>query len=133
MCGGGGVGEIRLVKNDVSGDQDAARGEVKASVPLVVRGVTKEHTSRAGHQLVRSSGGGVRITRTPEDPKMVVARRGTEKSVVWSGSRRSSGRKTVEQVGDVVEAFSPEARGQRSLDQKGAHDVVRIIRSALPF
>ena len=118
----------------MSGDQDAARGEVKASVPLVVRGVTKEHTtSRAGRQLVRSSGGGVRVTRTPEDPKVVVARRGTEKSVVWSGSRRSSGRKTVEQVGDGVEAFSPEARGQRSLDQKGAHDVVRIIRSALPF
>ena len=43
-CGGGGVGEIRLVKHNVSGDQDAARGEVKASVPLVVRGVTKEHT-----------------------------------------------------------------------------------------
>ena len=67
----------------MSGDQDAARGEVKASVPLVVRGVTKEHTpSRAGRQLVRSSGGGVRVTRTPEDPKVVVARRGTEEIVV---------------------------------------------------
>ena len=29
---------------------------------------------------MRSSGGGVRVTRTPEDPKVVVARRGTEKS-----------------------------------------------------
>ena len=76
------VGEIRLVKDDVSGDQDAARGEVKASVPLVVRGVTKEHTtSRAGRQLVRSSGGDVRVTCTPEDPKVVVAR-STEESVV---------------------------------------------------
>jgi hypothetical protein len=54
----------------VSGDQDAVRCEVKASVPLVVRGVSKKHTtSRAGRQLVRSSGGGVRVTRTPEDPK----------------------------------------------------------------
>ena len=60
----------------MSGDQDAARGEVKASVPLVVRGVPKEHTpSRVGRQLVRSGGGGVRVTRTPEDPKVVVARR----------------------------------------------------------
>ena len=65
---------------------------------------------------MRSGGGGVSVTRTPEDPKVVVAR---------SGSRRSSGRKTVEQVGDGVEAFSPEARGQRGLNQKGAHDVVR--------
>ena len=87
---GGGVGEIRLVKDDVSGDQDAARGEIKALVPLMVRGVTKEHTaSQAGRKLVRSSDGGVKVTRTSEDPKVVVARRGTEKSVVWSGSRRS--------------------------------------------
>ena len=61
---------------------------------------------------MRSSGGGVRVTRTPEDSKLVVARRGTEKSVVWSGSRRSSGRKTVKQIGGGVEALSPEARGQ---------------------
>ena len=75
----------------MSGDEDAARGEVKASIPLVVRGVPKEYTtSRAGRQLVRSGGGGVRLTRTPEDPKVVVTRRGTEKSVVWSGSRRST-------------------------------------------
>ena len=44
--------------------------------------------------------------------------------MVWSGSKRSSGRKTVEQVGGGVEALSPEAQGQRGLDQKGAHDVV---------
>ena len=64
-------------------------------------------------------------TRTPKDPKVVVARRGTEKSVVWSGSKRSSGRKTVKQVDGGVEALSLEAQGQRGLDQKGAHDVVR--------
>ena len=110
----------------MSGDEDPARGEVKASVPLVVRGVTKKHTTRrAGRQLVRSSSGDVRITCTPEDTKMVVARRGTEKSVVWSESRESSERKTVKQVGDSVETLSPEAGRQRGLDQKGAHDVVR--------
>ena len=109
----------------MSRDQNAARGDVKASVPLVVRRVPEEHTSRAGRQLVRSGGGGVRVTRTPEDPKVVIARRGTEKSVVWSGSRRSSGRKTIEQVDGGVEALSPEAWGQRCLDQKGVHDVVR--------
>jgi hypothetical protein len=56
---------------------------------------------------------------------VVVARRGTDESVVWSGSRRSSGRETVEQVGGGVKALSLEARGQKGLDQKGAHDVVR--------
>ena len=81
-------GKIDSSKHNMSGDKDPERGEVKAAVPLVVRGVTKKHTtSRAGRQLVRSSGGVVRITCTPEDMKVVVARRGTEKSVVWSGSR----------------------------------------------
>ena len=116
----------------MSGDQNTASGEVKTSVPLVVRGVPEEHTtSRTGRQLVRSGDGGVRVTRTPEDPKVVVARRGTEKSVVWSGSRRSSGRKTVKQVGGGVEALSPEAGRQRGLDQKGAHDVVRRVNHLL--
>ena len=84
---------------------------------------------------MRSSGGDVRVTCTREDTKVVVARRGTEKSVVWCESRRSSGRKTVEQVGGGVEALSPEARGERSLDQKlrTTSFVMRIIRSALPF
>ena len=62
---------------------------------------------------------------------MVVARRGTEKSVVWSGSRRSRGRKAVKQVGGGVEALNPETQGQRGLDQKGAHDVVRCANHPL--
>ena len=112
------------------------RGEVKAEVPLVVRGVTKKHTQcRAGRQLVSSSGGDVRVTCTPEDTEVIVARRGTEKGVVWSGSRRSSGRKTVEQVGGGVEALNPEARGREAWIRRvrTTSFVVRIIRSVLPF
>jgi hypothetical protein len=109
----------------MSGDEDPVRGEVKASVPLVVRGVNKKHTtSRAGCQLVRSSGGDVRITCTSEDMKVVVVKRGIEKSVVWSGSRGSRGQKAVEQVGGGVETLSLEAGRQRGLNQKGAHGIV---------
>ena len=109
----------------MSGDQDRARGEVKAAIPLVVRGVPEKHTpSRTGHQLVGSSGGGVRIARTPEDMNVVISRRGTEKRVVRSGSRGSSGRKAVEQVGGSVKALSPEAWRKRGLKQKGAHDII---------
>ena len=87
-CGGGGVGEIRLVKDVVSGDQDAARDEVKTSVPLVVRGVTKEHTtSRTGRQLVRSSGGGVRVIRTPEGGRSEEGYR-KERGVVWEQEKQ---------------------------------------------
>jgi hypothetical protein len=116
-CRGGGVREIRLVEHNVSVDEDSARGEVKAAVPLVVRGVTEKHTtSGAGRRLVRSSGSGVRVTSAPEVTKVIVARRGTKESMVRSQSRGSSGRKTVEQVGGGVEALGPEARGQRGLD-----------------
>ena len=52
------------------------------------------------------------VTCTPEDPKVVVARRGTEESVVWSGSRRSSGQKAVEQVGGGVETLIQKRGGR---------------------
>jgi hypothetical protein len=73
----------------------------------------------------RSSGGDVQVTSTLEDTKVIVGRRGTKESVVRSRSWGSSGRKTIENVGGSVETLRPEARGKRSLDQKGAHNIVR--------
>jgi hypothetical protein len=86
-CKGGGVGEVRLVEDNVSGDKNSARGEVKTTVPLVVRRVPEEHTpSRPRCQLVRSGGREVRVARTPEDTKVVVTMWCAEASVVWRGS-----------------------------------------------
>ena len=42
--GGGGVGKHRLIKHHMARDEDPTRGEVKAAVTLVVRGVPKKHT-----------------------------------------------------------------------------------------
>jgi hypothetical protein len=76
----------------------------------VVQEVSKEDTeSGSGSQLVRSSGCGVRVTRTPEDSKVVISRRGTKKSVVRRRSRASSGRKAVKKIGGGVQALYPEA------------------------
>jgi hypothetical protein len=80
---------------------------------------------------VGSSGRGVRVTRTPEDTKVIVTRRGTEEGVVRSGNWRSSRRKAVEKVGGSVEALSPEASRKRGLEQKGAHDIVSGANHAL--
>jgi hypothetical protein len=94
-------------------DEDPTRGEVVAAVPLVVRGVPEEDTEGGpGSQLVRSSGRGVRVTRTPENSKVVIPRRGTEKSVVRCGSRTSSGRKAVKEIGGGVQALSLETSGE---------------------
>jgi hypothetical protein len=101
----------------VLGDEDAARGGVVASIPLVVRRVTKENaTCRARRQFVRSSGGDVRVTGTTEDTKVVLAGRGTKESLVRGGSWGGCRRKAVNQVGGSVKTFSPEARWERRLD-----------------
>ena len=91
--GGGGKGEDRLIEH-MARDEDAIRGKVIASVPLVIWGVPEEDTEgRTGSQLMGSGGGGVRVTRTPEDPEVIVARWGTEDSVVvWDlGRQRKEG------------------------------------------
>jgi len=76
-CGGGGEGEGRLIEHHMARDEDVTRGKIIVSVPLVIRGVSKEDTEgRMGSHLVGSGGGGVRVIRTPKDPKVIVARRG---------------------------------------------------------
>jgi hypothetical protein len=98
-------------------DEDPTRGEIKASVTLMIRGISEEDTqSRTRSQLVGSGGSGVRVTRTPEDPKVVIPRRGTEQSVVWRRSWTSSGRKAVKEIGGGVQALSPEASREGRLE-----------------
>ena len=77
-----------------------------------------------------SGGGGVRVTRTPENSKVIVPRRGTEKSVVWCGSWAGNGRKAVKEIGGGVQTLSPEA-SRESLEQKRAHGVFGGVNHAL--
>jgi hypothetical protein len=96
--------------------EDPSGGKIKTPVPLMIRGVPEEDTeSQTGGQLVGRSGSGVGVTRAPEDAKVIISRRGTEKSVVWRRSRTCSGRKTVEEVGGGVKTLSPEASRKRCL------------------
>jgi hypothetical protein len=120
----------------MSGDKNLTRGEIVAAVPLMVRGVTKEHTTcRARCKLVRSRGSKVRVASAPEDTKVSVSGMGTEECVVMSRSGRNGGRKTVEKVGGSVKAVCPEARGRKAWIRRVRMTsfVVRIMRSALPF
>jgi hypothetical protein len=43
--GRGGKGEIRLVENDVTRDEDSVGGEVETPIPLMVGGVSDEDTA----------------------------------------------------------------------------------------
>jgi hypothetical protein len=78
-----------------------------------------------------SGGCGVRVTHTLEDSKVIVPRRGTEKSMVWCGSGAGSGRKTIKEIGGGVQALSPEASRKRRLEQKSVHGVVSGANHAL--
>jgi hypothetical protein len=70
--GGSNEGKDILVKNNMARD-DAVGEEVKAAVPLVVRGVTKEKTVKgARKELVRRDGG---ITGTTKDSKVSIGGR----------------------------------------------------------
>jgi hypothetical protein len=70
----------------VSGDQHAIRGEIETPTPLILRRVPKEDTPiGTGGQLMGSSGRGVRVAGTPEDPKVGIGGSGAEKSKVWCG------------------------------------------------
>jgi hypothetical protein len=116
----------------MSGYKNPKRGEIVAAVPLMVRGVTKEHTTgRARCELMRSSGSKVRVASAPEDTKVGVSGRGTEESLVRSRSGRSDGRKAVEKVGGGVKTLCLEARGKGGLDQKSAHDIICSPNHAL--
>jgi hypothetical protein len=113
-------------------DDEPARGEVKAAVALVVRGVPEKHTEGGtGCKLVRSSGSGVRVASTPEDTEVVIARRGTEEGLVRSGGRAHSRRETVEEVGRGVEGLSPEMCREVCLEKKSADGVVGRADHAL--
>jgi hypothetical protein len=106
-------------------DENPSGGKIKTPVPLVIRGVPEKNTeSRTGVKLMGRSGSGVGITRAPKDSKVIVSRRGTEKSVVWRRSGTGNGRKTVEEVGGCVQALRPEVSRERRLKQKGAHGAV---------
>jgi hypothetical protein len=113
-------------------DEDTAIGKVEASVTLVIRRVSKKDIEgRPRGQLMGSGGGGVRVTRTPEDSKIVVSGRCTEKNVVRCGSRADSRRKMVKEIGGCVQALSPEASGKGCLEQKDAHGVIGCAYHAL--
>ena len=115
-CGGGGEGEDGLIKHHMARDEDPTRGEVKATVTLVIRRIPEEDAqSGTGSQLVRSGGNGVRVTRTPKDTKVLIPR-GTEESMVWRRSWAGNGRKAVKKIGGGVQTLSPEASRKRRLE-----------------
>ena len=62
-----------LIKNNVTGDNNAASRKVKTPIPLVLERIANEHAaSGAGRKLVRHGSGDVRETKTTENTQVIV-------------------------------------------------------------
>jgi hypothetical protein len=65
--------KVIFMKDDMTRDEDAVGEEVKAMVPLVIKGVTEKRTmSEARGELVSSGGKGIGIAGTTKDTKVVI-------------------------------------------------------------
>lgn len=126
-------GEIRLVRDDVPRDEHAMGREIELSVPLMIDGVPDEHTSLVRCKLMRCYGQEIRIAGTPENSKMVIRGRGSEKGEVGNGGIDCLHKKVIQEVSGSVETLSPIASRKGGLKQQGVDDllVVQIIRLAL--
>jgi hypothetical protein len=124
--GGGGKGEVRLVENNVTRDEDSVRGEVKTPIPLMIGRVAEEDTtSGARGELMRSSRSEIGVASAPEDTKMVVGGMDAEESEVRGGVGNRLGGETVEEIGGSAEGLSPVRNGKGSLEKERAHYIVR--------
>jgi hypothetical protein len=71
----------------MSRDDQVVCGEIKVTIPFVIRGVAKEDTPGGPKgELVGRDGGSVGVTCAAEDTQMLGRRSGAEEGEVWTGS-----------------------------------------------
>jgi hypothetical protein len=75
-----------LIKDNLMRDDDLMGEKIEAPIPLVIRGVPEEKTTRRSRgKFVRSDGRGVGIAGTLEDPKVLIGGGGTKEGEEWDG------------------------------------------------
>jgi hypothetical protein len=71
--GRGREGEICLIKNNMSRDDDIVGGEIKTPVTFMVSGVSEENTSGGPRcQFMGDFGGEIRIAGTTENAQVLI-------------------------------------------------------------
>jgi hypothetical protein len=114
--GGANKGKHIFVENDVTKDDDAMGGEVKTTIPLLVRRVAKEEaTSGAWRQLMRSSSGSVGVAGKAEHAEVVVGGCCVVQGEVGGGVAHYLQWEAVEEVGGGVQGLFPVAGMERRL------------------
>jgi hypothetical protein len=127
-------GEICLIKNNVSRDDDVVDGEIKIPVTFVISGVSEENTSGGPRcQFVGGFGGEIRIEGTTEYVQVLIGGENSMDGEVWAGHVDHLGGEVVQQICGGVEPFYPVASRNKSLKKEGAQYVIDGAEDALGF
>lgn len=100
-------GKRMFIKDDILRD-DMAGFDVKAMVPFVMIGVTKEDAQR-GSRSELMCGGSVEVGMgcTPEDTKMIICGYGAKEGLVCRREVKYLGGQEIKKIDGVVECFNP--------------------------
>jgi hypothetical protein len=102
-------------------------GKINTMVPLVIRRITEENTSRGAEgNLMSSDGREVGIACTTKDVEMGVGWNGSgaKEGKVGCGVINRNDGKAIEQVCGGVKTLGPVASKNRGLEQQDVHDVI---------
>ena len=87
-----------FIKDDMPGNNDSVRGEVKAAVSFVMSRITQEDTEGgARREFVGSCGRQVGVTFASKDAQVIIRRRCAKEGAVWRGELEGLGWQNVNQ------------------------------------
>jgi hypothetical protein len=132
--GRGREGEIYLIKNNVSRDDDVVGGEIKTPVTFVVSGVFERNISGGPRcQFLSGFGREIRIPGTTEHAQMLIGGGDSMEGKLWTGHADRLGREAVQQICGGVEPFYPVVSWNRSLKKQGAQHIIDGRKDVLGF
>ena len=109
----------------MTGCDDAARGDVQATVAAVIRWVAEEDAClRAPAELVRRRGTEVGEAEATKHPQLVVAWRGSEEQFMRRQGPGGTARPAIQQVRRRVEGLCPVRRRSSAVDQQSSQAIV---------
>lgn len=128
--------EGELVKREMARNEDSAGGGIEAAEAFLGRRITKKHTGdSARSELVGSSGGNIRVTKTTEDMKVGVRGGRMEQNFMRSKVVKSRSGKDIKKVSCNIKSFNPEGVREMRLGRRERTMlvIVRSMCSARPF
>jgi hypothetical protein len=132
--GRGREGEIYLIKNNMSWDDDVVGGEIETPISFVIGRVSEENTSGGPRcQFVSCFGGEIGIAGTTEYVQLLIRGSDFMKGEVWTGRADRLGGEPVQQICGGAKPFYPVVSRNRSLKEQGAQHIINGVNDALGF